>query len=861
MTALLQTPGKMRGMESPIKVKLKEFNRIFAEENIDVSICSDLFSVVFQLTYLQPKQSSSPHQEGGVVTFASNLEGNPLRHLQERSVNNLTSPIRPALKAAPAIAEVQTPAIPKSANSSFMAISRSVKKTDSQLNQQEQGLGHGVTAFVAEPSEKAVQEDEHEVEIADNHKSDSEDELEEEILEIPSGQSTPLQQKNRPSESSAVPSPIGFAGLPTRAPLPKKSSARSTLAATSHSIEETPKHVSTEVSQSENRPSLNEQDDQKQRLPTTSAPDMHREEKAAFASPQKQALHSEPQAPASMEATQGSFMDVLRKARRLLFDTPETPQKPSTSRAPNVSPKRPTVSPVRQLSRSVSPQKPIPANSVVARLMAPTQSTAAKQNEPLSPSKSNLRTEGISLRQSSVKSDERAQEIPKIVFGKTKTPSSIKQEEKLTDKPNTVTRTLLKPLESSPTKPLLAKPAVPARVSTSVLNSKLTSQSLQPKRPRQGNELPSVAPTRPGNTTEVASQKTAEAVAGSSLTAGPRTRAAAAAAAAAKSTSTSSPRKIVTSNSNMPSKPLVRTSLSVKSSNKMQQAKQDIEAKIRTATAAAVKANSRPTPANSTHTNASNSTVRDGRSAASMRAIQKVPSKPDLSSARTANPTKKPIRHLPGYESQSSLRTGKRPSETEFETPLQHKHKLARTNQTKPPSLIKAAVMGNARLGNAPVVEGVKFSSESINFAPSGSNANNTRVTPIKQSGTALKLKLNLASLREDPQNKLQSSDTPNGNDIILPEIMSESEDDDDGSVLADWANSPELRELLIKQQKMNPDQIFGPMPHLRMDEVFEKSTKLSKLRPRSSSANWSGADRLTQQEIESYAKEMGYNR
>lgn len=816
------------------------------------------------------------------MTFASNVESDSERYLRERSVNNLTSPIKPVLKVASAVPGTQTPAASKTADSSFLAISRSIKKPDTQENQQNQKSKHGERALTAESPKRAQVAADVEVadaefeeiaetvdadipEVADDHESDIEDDIDEDMLEVPSGQSTPLHNK-QPSESSAAQSPIGFTGLPTRAPLPKKSSARSTLAASSHSIEDTQRRMTSEVLVPENKPPASETSSREKNLPTGPAPDAYVQEKPSSVSPQKQVPQSHSQASASMEATQGSFMDVLRKARRLLFDTPETPQKPNSSTAFNISPKRPTVSPVRSISRSVSPQKPIPTNSVVARLMAPTQSTAAKQNDSASPSKSHLRTEGTSLRRSPQKSEERTQEIPKIVFGKTKAPGSTINEGKMLDKSETAPRTLLKPLKSSPTKPPVAKPVAPARTSTSVSNSKLTSQSLQPKKPRQGNELPAKPPSKSVNTTETATENTAEAGAPPSLTAGPRTRAAAAAAAAAAgSTLATSPKKTATASNNIPSKPLVRTSLSVKSNNKMQQAKQDIEAKIKTATAAAAKANSRQIPVNKAHNILSNSMARDTRSAANTRTAQKAPAKPDLSAAKTVNTVnaaKKPIRHLPGYESQSSTRVGKRPSETEFETPLQHKHKIVRVNQAKPPSLIKAAVMGNARLGNAPVVEGVKFSSESINFAPSGSNVGSARVTPIKQSGNAaVKLKLNLASLRTESQTKAQSSEVLNGNDIILPEIMSESEDDDDGSVLADWANSPELRELLIKQQKMNPDQIFGPMPHLRMDEVFDKSTKLSKLRPRSSSANWSGADRLTQQEIESYAKEMGYNR
>ncbi|RBQ66109.1 hypothetical protein VDGD_00647 [Verticillium dahliae] len=49
----------------------------------------------------------------------------------------------------------------------------------------------------------------------------------------------------------------------------------------------------------------------------------------------------------------------------------------------------------------------------------------------------------------------------------------------------------------------------------------------------------------------------------------------------------------------------------------------------------------------------------------------------------------------------------------------------------------------------------------------------------------------------------------------------------------------------------MDPSQIFGPPAPLVMEEVFSKSKdRWHKFRARTSSANWSGTDRLTEDEI-----------
>ncbi|KAK0245709.1 hypothetical protein EDD85DRAFT_801926 [Armillaria nabsnona] len=99
---------------------------------------------------------------------------------------------------------------------------------------------------------------------------------------------------------------------------------------------------------------------------------------------------------------------------------------------------------------------------------------------------------------------------------------------------------------------------------------------------------------------------------------------------------------------------------------------------------------------------------------------------------------------------------------------------------------------------------------------------------------------------------------------IELPDVPSEYSDSDDedrkmkkAGELPLWAQSPELRQALENQATINPDDIFGPVPVLRMEEVFR--TRASRFRARTSSANWIGADRLTQEEQTDYVRRMGY--
>jgi hypothetical protein len=97
---------------------------------------------------------------------------------------------------------------------------------------------------------------------------------------------------------------------------------------------------------------------------------------------------------------------------------------------------------------------------------------------------------------------------------------------------------------------------------------------------------------------------------------------------------------------------------------------------------------------------------------------------------------------------------------------------------------------------------------------------------------------------------------------IELPDINSEYSDSDDENRPRTfdppgWAQSPELRQALQMQSTMNPDEIFGAIRPLRMEELFR--TRTSRFRARTSSANWAGSDRLTAEEEREYVRRMGF--
>ncbi|KAH7016167.1 uncharacterized protein B0I36DRAFT_254091, partial [Microdochium trichocladiopsis] len=90
---------------------------------------------------------------------------------------------------------------------------------------------------------------------------------------------------------------------------------------------------------------------------------------------------------------------------------------------------------------------------------------------------------------------------------------------------------------------------------------------------------------------------------------------------------------------------------------------------------------------------------------------------------------------------------------------------------------------------------------------------------------------------------------------IDLLEIYTEDEDSKYGDVsdgsMAFWADPSPLRKGLIHQEGMNPFLVFGPPVPLDMEQVFGKSkSQLPNFHRRTSSADWTSADRLTDGEM-----------
>ncbi|KAJ4164545.1 hypothetical protein LMH87_006215 [Akanthomyces muscarius] len=168
-----------------------------------------------------------------------------------------------------------------------------------------------------------------------------------------------------------------------------------------------------------------------------------------------------------------------------------------------------------------------------------------------------------------------------------------------------------------------------------------------------------------------------------------------------------------------------------------------------------------------------------------------------------------------------------------------------------PPSsvhdLFKASVTHQLQSKATRPVDMAQISKGNIPFAPNANAAGPAFKTPARP-GPYLAAKSAAKSVpRSSPQFQ-------NGEAIDLPEIDTDDEDEEDDpgiNNIATWAASPDLRAALMRQETMDPSQIFGPPAPLNMEEVFSKSKdRWHKFRARTSSANWSGPDGLTEDDI-----------
>lgn len=80
----------------------------------------------------------------------------------------------------------------------------------------------------------------------------------------------------------------------------------------------------------------------------------------------------------------------------------------------------------------------------------------------------------------------------------------------------------------------------------------------------------------------------------------------------------------------------------------------------------------------------------------------------------------------------------------------------------------------------------------------------------------------------------LEALKTPSDNQIqqtsnLLPDIPTDEEDLKSQKALQSWAESPQLRKILLQNRNIDPVSIFGEVPRLDIDEIFESQASRSR--------------------------------
>ncbi|KAF7188615.1 Inner centromere protein-related protein pic1 [Pseudocercospora fuligena] len=164
-------------------------------------------------------------------------------------------------------------------------------------------------------------------------------------------------------------------------------------------------------------------------------------------------------------------------------------------------------------------------------------------------------------------------------------------------------------------------------------------------------------------------------------------------------------------------------------------------------------------------------------------------------------------------------------------------------------SMFKATVTAQHQMQHKPTHPSqlVQTSNARIPFAESSNPPAPHHISSSSSHYDASKFKTPARPQQGHPKSAKTTPHYPQGDNIELPDIATDSEDEDSedetsGFRAPSWTASPALRELLTQQQLVDPEAVFGPIPDLKMDEVFKNSKnqeRLKRFRERGSSAMW----------------------
>lgn len=129
-----------------------------------------------------------------------------------------------------------------------------------------------------------------------------------------------------------------------------------------------------------------------------------------------------------------------------------------------------------------------------------------------------------------------------------------------------------------------------------------------------------------------------------------------------------------------------------------------------------------------------------------------------------------------------------------------------------------------------------------------------SRVSSGKKSHRGMSSKQN--DIFNDPKTPASDRKIQHIEDI-LPDIPTDDEDNKPHKVLQSWAETPQLHKIVMQNRTIDPVEIFGEVPRLNIEEIFE--SQASRSRGKSSPSNFTPDEKQQKREAAEYAIKMGY--
>lgn len=131
-----------------------------------------------------------------------------------------------------------------------------------------------------------------------------------------------------------------------------------------------------------------------------------------------------------------------------------------------------------------------------------------------------------------------------------------------------------------------------------------------------------------------------------------------------------------------------------------------------------------------------------------------------------------------------------------------------------------------------------------------------SRISNSDKKATHKNTNFKINDIFTDPKTPAKDRKVQTAEDT-LPDIPTDDEDNKSHKVLQSWAETPQLHKIVMQNRTIDPVTIFGEVPRLNIEEIFESLA--SRYRGKSSPSNFTPDEKQRKREATEYAIKMGY--